>query len=243
MKDFLIFTGVGEDTQFLSWAKKPNPYFDRGINIYKETDKNSSLMKEINPEIILYQPGEIWNVLVNNYHLFKKYKYILIIDSDLVISPIDIQTTFLKAKRNNWTGCQWSRNPNTFCGNPKRVQKWFTKKSGIRETNFIEMIFMLVRQDLLSLTVEKWKEFNLTYSFGCDIVLANTAQKNNMLPFYILDDFEFYNPHPHEKKNKERVIDKELKSTVKERGTNFKKNAISKDTAFFQISWKNAYVK
>lgn len=243
MKDFVIFTGVGDDIQYLSWAKDPNPFFDRAINVYKNSNEVVSSVKKLNPEIFLNQAGEIWNVLIDNYSLIKNYKYVLIVDSDLYLPPDDILKTFLKAKNLNWTGCQWSRDPATFCGNPKIVSKWFTKNQGIRETNFIEMIFMLVRQDLLKLAVDKWSQFNLKFSFGCDIVLANVANTHEMLPFYVLDEFKFYNPHPHEKKIKERVIDNELGSSIKERGKHFKENALEKDKEFFQINWKNAYVR
>ena len=43
-------------------------------------------------------------------------------------------------------------------------------------------------------------------------MLSNVAYNNDMLPFYVIDDYTFYNPHPHEKVNS-REIDSATKTT------------------------------
>ena len=59
---------------------------------------------------------------------------------------------------------------------------------------------MIIRKDLLKLLVDKWFELELEYSTSIDIVLSNVAYNNDMLPFYIIDDYTIFNPHPTQKK-------------------------------------------
>jgi GR25 family glycosyltransferase involved in LPS biosynthesis len=149
----------------------------------------------------------IWNNFVEKYDEFKKYEYVLIIDSDLKLEPKNIEKTFLMAKNNKWSVCSWSydeKSKDSYDG------LYFTKNKGVRKTNFIEMCFMMIRQDVLKSLVIKWREINSDYSTGVDIVLTNVAINNKYLPFQIIDDFQLHNPN-----NNEKIVDSELNFIIK----------------------------
>lgn len=200
-KKFLIFTGIGDNHQgeFLSWASEESNLYDRAVNYYGDSESFFVQVKEMKTEYTFKGKGEIWVNFAKNYDLFRSYEYVLVVDSDLFLKKNDIEDTFLMAYNNKWTACQWSRHENShgiFVPLYKQMPN-----STTRMTNFIEMCFMMVSKDLLSLLVKKYNELNLEWGEGIDFILSNVALENKLLPFYIIDKYSFYNPHPFEKPN------------------------------------------
>jgi hypothetical protein len=197
MKKFLIFTGIGDrDHQCFSWLDTASDVYDRACFHYGDSESVSDLIKSKKPEYYYKCKGEIWKNFVSLYEQFSEYDYVLIVDSDLELDVDHLTKTFIMAEQNNWTACQWSRDGDS---HGAFVKPYTTKKTGVRETNFVEMIFMLLRKDVLFSLVDQWRNMNLTYSDGVDFVLTNLAIHNKWLPFHVIDDFCFYNPHPHNK--------------------------------------------
>src|SRR6056300_630680 len=199
MKKYLIFSGVGDSSdEFLSWCTHKSDIYDRAIFYYGDDKEKYKKLQNLDTEYIYKSKGMIWQNFANRYNLFKDYEYVLIVDSDLDLNYKDLEDTFKIAHSNNWPLCQWSRTSNSYgffnelyCNNTGKYSK----------TNYIEMLFMMVRQDLLRLTIDKWFELDLEWSTGIDFIMANVGMNNKMLPYYILNNYKFYNPHPHDKKN------------------------------------------
>lgn len=233
-KKFLIFTGAGDTHQgeFLSWCSAESALYDRAVNFYGDDETVYRNIKELNPEYLFKSKGDIWNNFVKQYSLFQLYSYVLIVDSDLYLNRGELEDTFLIATSNNWSACQWSRNPESF-----GLFVPLYKQSGDRlhrVTNFIEMCFMLIRIDLLDLFVKKYKGLDLEWADGIDLVLSNVALNNKLLPFYIIDKYSFYNPYPREKVNG-RELDFETKSTFETRFEKLKK-IMESDKKYFRIN-------
>ena len=206
-KNFLVFSGVGDNgNQYLSWAKNKSNIFDRCVFYYGENLEEYKKILEYNFEYIFMKKGMIWSNFADKYNSFdfQKYKYILIIDSDLEINQKDLEDTFELAQLNNWSACQWSRDEKSF-GYYVNIYKQ-DKNKNFRKTNFIEMLFMMIRKDLVEDLVKEWFELKLDYATGIDLVLSNIALRTKKLPFYIVDKYKFYNPWP-ENKNNIREID------------------------------------
>jgi hypothetical protein len=133
----------------------------------------------------------IFTNFVKFYKHFKDYKYVLIIDSDLELKPKEIEDAFLQAQKNQWSGCQFSRAEHSYGVFQPLYQ---TRNQNIRETNFIEMLFMLLRKDILKELVYTFQQANLIYSSGVDLILMNIAYKKKYPPFIIFDNYTIYNP-------------------------------------------------
>lgn len=215
-KKFLIFTGVGDfENQFKSWAENKSDYYDRALFYYGESSDRFDNLKSLNLEYILKNKGMIWENFVVYFELFEHYEYVLIVDSDLELNFKDVEETFLMAEKNNWTACQWSRDKNS-CGGTFSKLFFQEEGGGVRVTNYIEMLFMLLRKDVVKDLVEEWKSLNLKWSEGVCFILSNLALRKKYLPFFIIDKFKFYNPHPHDKNNR-REIDAVTNTTTQER--------------------------
>ncbi len=218
MNKYLIFTGVGDnDDQWLSWAEKESAVYDRAINFYGKDDKVLEQLESLNLNFITAEQGMIWSKFADNYEHFKDYEYVLIADSDLLIRPKEIEEAFDRASKNNWSACTFSRDGSDY-GFFAPIFK--STGSGTRQSNFVEMCFMIIRQDLLKLLVEKWFELELEYSTAIDIMLSNVAHNNNMMPFHVIDDYTIYNPHP-TAKNNDREIDTVTETDWHERQKKF----------------------
>lgn len=198
MKKFLVFTGVGDvSDQYLSWASTKSDLYDRAINYFGE--KNYQTVLDLNCEYSFNNKGMIWNNFVANYELFKDYEYVLVVDSDLELNPTHIEETFTIAKYRNWSQCGWSHTENSKSININVYKQ--VPKGRWRKTNFIEMHFMMLRQDLCKLAVDFWNLHNIEWSTGIDILMTHLAYKNDMMPFYIFDKYSIYNPWPTDKNN------------------------------------------
>jgi len=203
-KNFLIFTSIGDIShQCFSWLENRSNVYDRACVYFGENPEISKAIRSKSPEYYYESKGMVWKNFADRYEDFKDYDYVLVVDSDLSISPVDIEKTFLIASKNNWTACQWSRDEDSF---GVFTEIYSSQGSGTRETNFIEMLFMMIRKDVLKDLVEKWREMDLEYSTGIDLILSNIAIHNGYNPFYVIDDFYFYNPSPQDK-NGSREID------------------------------------
>jgi hypothetical protein len=213
-KKFLVFTGVGDnENQYLSWAKNKSNIFDRCVFYYENNSEKYKKILEYNFEYTFMKKGMIWSNFANHYKCFnfQEYQYVLIVDSDLEINQKDLEDTFEMAQSNNWSGCQWSRDEKSF-GYYVSIYKQDENKA-IRKTNFIEMMFMMIRKDLVKDLVKEWFELKLDYATGIDLILSNIALRTKKLPFYIIDKYKFYNPWP-KNKNNIREIDTVTNSTT-----------------------------
>lgn len=205
MKKYLIFSGVGDnDKQYISWAQKNSSLYDRAINYYGDSAIEYEGIKQLDCEYLSANSGMVFKNFADKYELFKDYEYVLICDADLEINSKEIEETFERANDNNWSACTWSRAR----GDCSSFNLFATTGSGVRTGNFIEMCFMVIRKDLLKLLVDKWNELNLEYSTGIDLILSNVALHNKMMPFYVIDDYTIYNPHPEEKINGRELTNK-----------------------------------
>jgi hypothetical protein len=210
MKKYLIYSGAGDhESQWLSWAENESSVYDRAMNFYGDDENAYEKIQSLNLFFTTKSKGTIFTNFANHYEHFKDYEYVLLVDSDLIVKPSEIEEAFERANRNQWSACTFSRDGNDYGFFAKFFE---TTGKGVRECNFFEMGFTLVRQDLLKLLIDKWFELELEYSDGVDLMLSNVAYNNDMLPFYVIDDYTFYNPHPHEKVNS-REIDSATKTT------------------------------
>lgn len=231
MKKYLIYSGVGNhEMQWLSWAENESSIYDRAINFYGDDDKVYEKIQSLNLLFTSKCKGTIFKNFADNYKNFKDYEYVLLVDSDLVVNPNEIEEAFERANRNQWSACTFSRDGNDYGFFAKFYQ---TTGSGIRTCNYFEMGFTIVRQDLLKLLIDKWFELKLEYSDGIDLIMSNIAYNNNMLPFYVIDDYTFYNPHPTEKKNS-REIDTVTKTTWYDRQKKLMEHML-KDPEYWRI--------
>tara|TARA_E500000178_G_C16977757_1_gene734226 strand:+ start:225 stop:1712 length:1488 start_codon:yes stop_codon:yes gene_type:complete len=203
MKKYLIYSGAGDhEEQWLSWAENESSVYDRAMNFYGDDEQVYEKIQSLNLTFTAKGKGTIFTNFANHYEHFKDYEYVLLVDSDLVVKPSEIEEAFERANRNQWSACTFSRDGNDYGFFAKFYQ---TTGSGIRICNYFEMGFTIVRQDLLKLLIDKWFELELEYSDGIDLIMSNVAHNNNMLPFYVIDDYTFYNPHPTEKKNSREI--------------------------------------
>jgi hypothetical protein len=233
LKEFLIFSGVGDnENQWQSWCNRSNLY-DSVVFYYGDDVKRFNEIKTINPSCFKSK-GMIWGNFAENYNKFKHYKYILIVDSDLDLSPLHLEDTFKRAKNNNWPACQWSRDKNSY----GYFNKIYIQNKNIltSKTNFIEMLFMMINQELISELVEKWNQLELKYSTGIDFMLSNIALNSNKLPFYITHKYYFYNPSPSDKGRRE--IDCVLNTTFEERTKKLFK-IMDQDKGYWRIKSEN----
>lgn len=201
MKKYLIFTGVGDiSDEYLSWANYKSKIYDRAVNYYDT--QNYQKVLNLNCEYTFKNKGMIWNNFVLNYHLFKDYDYVLIVDSDLIINPQSIEETFFVCDKKKWTNCAWAHAEGSWGINLDMFKQ--KKKSKWRKFNYLEMHFMMLRKDLCKLAVEFWKKHELKFSTGVDYVISYLAHKHDMLPFYIYDKYCFFNPTS---KSKRKISD------------------------------------
>lgn len=203
-KNFLVFTGVGDyENQYQSWALNKSDIFDRAVFYYGNKEERYKKILSHNTEYCYKKPGMVWSNFVFNYQEFNNYDYVLVVDSDLHLNSKDLEATFQLSKENNWSACQWSRDEKSY--------GWFVplyvqdKSKKYKQTNFIEMLFLMLRKDVCSDLVSEYKRLQLEYSTGIDLLLSNIALEKSYFPFYIINEYKFYNPHPHEKKNGREV--------------------------------------
>lgn len=231
-KDLLIFTGVGDnEDHFLSWAETVDNRFDRAVNYYGNNEQRLDLLRSKKFEFLYHSKGMIWENFYKNFHHFDGYNYYLIVDSDLFLDVSNIGKSLDYMKDNCTHGSSWSRTSDSYgyftpLFLPRKIQE------EVYYSNWIEMCFMLLSNELTTKTVNKWKELGLSWSTGIDFVVANVAAENNMLPFSNFNNFFFKNLHPCEKKNG-REIDMVTDSNTEERLKDIF-NLMKKDK-FFQI--------
>jgi hypothetical protein len=238
-KKFLVFSGAGDsEDQYLSWASKKSDVFDRCIFYYGNNFEKYKKILEYNFEYTFKKKGMIWSNFADHYKCFnfEEYEYVLVVDSDLEINQKDLEDTFEMAQSNNWSGCQWSRDEKSF-GDYVCIYKQDENKI-IRKTNYIEMLFMMIRKDLVKDLVEEWFELKLDYATGIDLILSNLALRTKKLPFYIIDKYKFYNPWPHDKING-REVDVITNSTGENRISKLD-SIIRNDRRKYRI-WNNPY--
>lgn len=215
-KKLLIFTGVGDhEDHFLSWAKNQNFKFDRALNYYGTDGTRLNQIQGCQSEFFYSNPGEIWTNFCKNFHDYSDYDYYLIVDSDLILDVNHLEETITYVVNNNVKGSTWSRTHDSYgyftpLFLPRKIE------STAYFSNWIEMCFMLLSNDLVKKTIKKWNELNLKWCGGIDFVVANIALENNMLPFTVFNEYFFRNVPPSEKKNG-REIDYATNSTVKDR--------------------------
>lgn len=231
-KQLLIFTGVGDnEDHYLSWAFRPNPFFDRALNYYGTSDIRSTEIKKSNPEYYFQHSGMIWENFHKNFNTFNNYEYYLLVDSDLSLNPSDIEKSLEYVLKNKIDGLTWSRTTDSY----GYFTPIFLQRNIDREfyySNWIEMCFMMLSNRLTHETVKQWSTLDLSWSTGIDFVVSNVALWNNMLPFQVLNNLQFRNIPPIEKKNG-REIDFITNSTTEERLS--KILSLMHDTNFFKI--------
>ena len=238
MNKFLIFTGIGDISyECFSWLNEKSSVYDRACFYYGDDEGTENLLKSKNSEYYFKRKGMIWENFAKLYDKFSHYDYVLIVDSDLHLDKDKIEETFIRSSKNNWTAVQWSRDPNSFGA---FMEHFATKGSGVRESNFIEMGFMMLRKDVLQSLVSKWNELDLTYSTGIGMILSNIAIHEGYLPFHIIDDYAFYNPSIEDKGRRE--IDFVLNNKVIDRLRELRK-VMRKDEDYWQFNLRKIVVK
>lgn len=233
-RPYLVFTSAGDSSDaFFDWLEVSKKY--RSYNtavVYYGNDNSRWERIQKYADHSWRHPGFVWTSFIRYYPELKNHLYSLIIDDDLKISAEVINKVFGFARRKGASALQLSHDAKGHISYPLFSQN---PSLHYRECNFIEQCFMMIKNDLLGMLVEKWKAFNLVHVTGVDIVLANVARQNNMLPFIMLDKFSFYNPHPHEKPNG-REIEQAYKTSEKfHQRLDKLKTLIKENPDFFQI--------
>ena len=195
---FLVFTSAGDSSDgFLSWLAVPKKYrsYNTAVVYYGNDDDRWEIIKK-HADYSWRHTGFVWLNFITHYQELSEYMYTLITDDDLSVSYNNMNAIFSFSRKNNATALQLSKDPSS-----RGSYTMFHQNPDVdyRECNFIEQCFTLIRKDLLRLTIDKWMLFELSYGFGSDIVLSNTALENKMLPFITLDKYSYYNPHETEK--------------------------------------------
>lgn len=199
-KKYLIFSGAGDyDRNFYSWYTVKSNVFDRALNYYGDSTEISQEYQTFNPEFYFENKGMIFENLIKNYTLFKDYEYILIVDSDLELDPLQLEESFKICSFHKLPGCTWARTPGGF-GHFNSLYET-TGTDNIFPTNFMEMNFMILNNILLEKTIEKIKPYRLKWYTGIDQFIPAVAFNEGMWPLYFIDKFHFYNPHPRDKSN------------------------------------------
>lgn len=238
-KDLLIFTGAGDnEDHFLSWAERADSRFDRAVNYYGTNEQRIDFLRSKEFEFFYNSKGMIWENFYKNFHLYDGYSYYLIVDSDLLLDVGNIKKSLDFMKANKIHGSTWSRTADSYgyftpLFLPRKIQE------EVYYSNWIEMCFMFLSNQLTTKTVDKWRKLGLSWSTGIDFVVANTAAENNMMPFRIFNNYIFRNLHPHEKKNG-REIDHVTGSDTKQRLKEIFQKMENND--FFQIQPKDILV-
>lgn len=215
-KDLLIFTGAGDnEDHFLSWAETTDTRFDRAVNYYGTDEQRTDFLRSKQFEFFYHTKGMIWENFYKNFHQYDGYSYYLIVDSDLLLDVENIGKSLDYMRTNKIHGSAWSRTDDSYgYFTPLFLSRKISED--VYYSNWIEMCFMLLSNELTAKTVNKWRELELSWSTGIDFIVANTAAENTMLPFSIFNNCLFRNLHPCEKKNG-REIDIITNSTVEDR--------------------------
>jgi hypothetical protein len=215
MKDYLLFTSAGDNFDLLNnnynnWNSHQNNNFD----IYSVFYGNNKILKNLFKEksnYFLSRNGSKFQNLVYAYKLnkeiFKKYKFIFVIDNDIEINTLEINFMFNLAKLYNFDIIQPSLTNSNSC----RIDHWLMEHNPFlfaSKVSFIEVNMPLFKTDLLCSFLEYLIDLNkpILAGFGMDhlyLNFSNNIYKPDIKKVYsIIHGINVINP-----KNEIREID------------------------------------
>jgi len=236
---FLLFTSAGDKTILLNkvWNLYPNPLFDIMVCFYGDNDLNKNILKEKSKYFFERKGGKFQNLvwIYQNYkNILEKYKYIFVLDDDIIINTLEINFCFIFANYFQSSILQPSFKNVKEC----RIDHLITKQVEhlfARKVNFVEVNTPLFKSSDLFLFLDyliNLKESVLA-GWGLESMYIHfLSLLNEKNEFYILDCISCINPLIEDNK---REINK-LES-IDERRTKWEN--ISKKYNIPNISCKN----
>jgi len=198
MKEYLLFTSAGNNFKMIDWFSSEN--FDTFVVYYG--DGNTKTIKEKSTYFLERKGGKFQNLCFayQTYkELFKKYKFIFVLDNDIEITSLEISFMFKLANIYNFEIIQPSLKDCERC----RIDHWMMRCTPYlfaAKVSFIEVNMPLFKGDLLCSFLDYLQELNrpILSGFGMDhlyINFANNIYKPEVKKNYaIIHGVEVVNP-------------------------------------------------
>jgi len=201
MKDLFIFTSAGSDLSayykhkvFYSWGVKN---FDSGCVVF---NKNTDFNYDRYFNKVLYNQNfkfpNLFFYIKNVTNLCDKYKYIIVIDDDLLLNQNNTFTKLIKVLQKYKLGICSIGNSTDIKKSSHDIMNTTSLINELWITNFCEMGFMCIRSDLLSKIIKYYYNSGLDKickDFGMDFFVCNYAI-NNSYNIGIIKNMTYTNP-------------------------------------------------
>jgi hypothetical protein len=197
---FLLFTSAGDRSILLNkiWDLYPNPLFDIMVCFYGDNETNKNILKEKSKYFYERKGGKFQNLvwIYQNYkNILEKYKYIFVLDDDIIINTLEINFCFLFANYFQTSILQPSFKNVKEC----RIDHLITKQVKhlfARKVNFIEVNTPLFNSHDLFLFLDyliNLKE-RILAGWGLESMYIHFLSSIKNKDFYILDSISCINP-------------------------------------------------
>ena len=188
MKDNLVFTSAGDNTNFYKhWCGNSKDY-DLWVTYYGDDEKKYKLYSKHSDYITKRKGFKFQNFydLYNSKDL-SQYERIFILDDDIIISTEDINKMFIISKKFNLSICGPTFKPNCKISHPKTINnpKWF-----MRYTNYVEVNVPLFSKEALRRLMDVFDP--KLVGWGIDRLAAWANGYKNIA---LVDDVICINPH------------------------------------------------
>lgn len=203
MREFLIYTSAGLNSNVASWADYKNRNYDIWITNYSDVKDNLRENSDYYNESKGAKFPNFKNVVAEHRSFIEHYKAIMVADDDIIISPIKLNNLFSMIEREG----VWIVTP-AFSRLGKISHETTERKlvSKYRYTNFAEVTCPIFRTDkLLSFLDEYDAEME---GYGVDWWYLNHLGKDVIDKIIISDENYCINPRDFHKIGGTREIDK-----------------------------------
>jgi len=186
MSEFLLFTSAGDRFKLLrreynNWNSHPKAIFDIYSVFYGDDENIFEELKNTSTYILRHKGAKFQNLLFaykQNKELFKRYKYIFVLDNDIEINTLEINFMFNLAKEYDFHIIQPSLSSCERC----RIDHWLMENTPFifaSKVSFIEVNMPLFKSDLLIAFLEYLIELDkpVLAGFGMDHLYLNFSNK------------------------------------------------------------------
>jgi hypothetical protein len=206
-----IFTSAGDHNNVAAWVdSRSNSGWDIIVCFYGEDEQAFEELCKISTYVVRQKGGKFPN-LKRLYQatpgVISGYKFIWVMDDDIIISPADIEKCFLIARWFNFSVCAPS------FSEEGKISFGITKNSGdsesIRLVSFIEVTCPLFRGADLIRFLEVYD--GTLIGFGVDFLFCHLLETGHFGRAAIIDSVSVINPHDQSKPGGVREITKIVK--------------------------------